>query len=965
MPATCHLTSGARLALLGAAATAFQTLVSRAFLAAFGGNEAVLAALLGAWLVAGAVGAALGRERPRAAALALAAYAPLAAAGLVAARVLPAAFPAGAAPGPAAALLWAALAEGPACAAAGAAFAGLASSFPTGGRAYAAESLGAAAAGAALSAVLLGRVPDLALASGAALLAALAAAAGARRSLAAGALACGLASASALASPSLASWTLAAQGRWLAGGEERPSASSWIVVARSAGAPAIFADRAPVSAGPDAAGAEEIAHLALALHPAPRRVAVLGVPPPGTFAETRRHGAEIEALVEDPGLLDVLGAELPEWADPRLHAEAGDARRFLSARPRALDAILVVAPPPTSALRNRLFTAELFAAARGALAPGGIVAVALPGHAAAASEETRRLHSSVARTIEAAVGPPLVLPAGRTLYVAGRADLPSPSAAASAISTALAARGIAPVHLGPGTLANLLSPLRIAEAARWASLPEPPNRDLRPTTYRLALARALAQTGDLGAASLALVAAALLAGVLLALGPRSRPVEMAVAASGASALAIQLVLLLVYQIGTGALYRGLGLLVAGFMAGAGAGAALGARGAPRRLVLATAAGQAALTLALALAAPAITHSGSATPALAVAAAAAAGLLPGAQFAAASRALGGRAATLWAADLAGAAVAALATFTFAVPALGVRGALATVAALQLASAALLLLPPAPARTAAPARLVPAVPVALAGVAVLAALDATQLGVYALTLGRPYRLVALAALLLPLVAATEPRPLADLARRAGEALARVRNEARMSAARLASFAALVPASAFPVGRCFFQVPFLFCHVCPRPCAFGWIRPYAVPAALVANAFDRRFCERVCPVGTAQAACASLSGGRPRRLPRAAGVLRNAVVGFTAISWFVVRAEKDEGVQGGGLYALVFRNSWTPSLAVLGVSAALLLASFRWRRPFCGALCPIGGASALVRAAEDRLVPLRHREEVGGDG
>ncbi len=937
MAATFHLPSGARLALLGAAAAAFQTLVSRAFLAAFGGNEAVLAALLGAWLLAGAAGAAIARERPRLAALALAAYPPLAAAGLVAARVLPAAFPAGAAPGPSAALLWAVLAEGPACAAAGAAFAGLVTSSGSGGRAYAADSFGAAAAGAALSAVLLGRVPDLVLASGAALVAALAAAASARRSLAVGAL---------------------------AGGEERPSSSSWIVVTRSAGGGAIFADRDPVAAGPDTAGAEEIAHLALALHPSPRRVAVLGVPPPGTFAEVRRHGAEVEALVEDPGLLETLRGALPEWADPRLHAEAGDARRFLAARARTFDAILVVAPPPTSALRNRLVTAELFEAAGAALARGGIVAVALPGHAASASDETRRLHSSVARTIEAAVGRPIVLPAGRTMYVAGRADLPSPEAAAAAISSALAARGIAPVHLGPGTVADLLSPRRITEATRWASLPEPANRDLRPTTYRLALARALAETGDLGAASLALLAAALLAGVLLALGPRSRPVEIAVAASGASGLAIQLVLLLAYQIGTGALYRGLGLLVAGFMAGAGGGAVLGARGGPRRVVLAAAAGQAALAVALALAAPAIAAGGSAAPALAVAAAAAAGLLPGAQFAAASRALDGRAATLWAADLAGAALAALATFTFAVPSLGVRGSLAAVAVLQLASVALLLLRPAPARTAAPARILPAVPLALAAVVALAAWDATQLGFYALTIGRPCRLAALAALLLALAAATEPRTLADLARRAGDALARVRAEARMSVARLASFVALVPAAAFPVGRCFFQVPFLFCHVCPRPCAFGWIRPYAVPAALLANAFDRRFCERVCPIGTAQAACASLSRGRARRLPRA-GVLRNAVVAFTAVSWFVVRAEKAEGVQGGGLYALVFRNSWAPSLAVLGVSAALLLAAFRWRRPFCDALCPIGGASALVRAAEDRLVPLRRGEEVCGDG
>lgn len=964
MPATPHRSAAARLALLGAAAAAFQTLVSRAFLAAFGGNEAVLAALLGAWLLAGAAGAALGRTRPRASALALAGYGPLAAAGLVAARILPAAFSAGAAPGPSAALLWAVLTIGPACAAAGAAFAGLAPASGTGGRAYLAESLGAAASGAALSAILLGRAPDLALAAGATLLAAAAAACGARRALAIGAVACGIGAAAVLASPRLAAWTLAAQGPWLAGADERPSASSWIVVAGPAGAPAVFADRDPVAAGPDAAGAEEIAHVALALHPSPRSVAVLGVPPPGTFAEIRRHAAAVEALVEDAGLLATLRGTLPEWSDALLLAEAGDARRFLAARARRLDAILIVAPPPTSALRNRLFTAELLGAARAALADGGLLAVALPGHAASASEETRRLHSSVARTIEAAIGPPLVLPAGRTIYVAGRADLPAPAAAAGAISAALVARGIAPVHLGPGTLATLLSPQRTADAARWASLREPPNRDLRPTTYRLALARVVAETGDLGAASLALLASALLAGILMALGPRSRPVEIAVAASGASGLALQLVLLLAYQIGTGALYRGLGLLVAGFMAGAAAGAALGARGDARRVVLAGAAGQAALALGLALAAPAIASGGSAATAVAIAAAAAAGLLPGAQFAAASRALGGRAATLWAADLAGAALAALATFTFAVPALGVRGALVAVAALQLASAALLALPSAPARATAPARILPAMPLALGAVAVLAAWDATELGVYALTVGRPYRIVALAALLLSLVAAAEPRSFADLARRARDALARVGATARMSAARVTSFAALLPAAAFPLGRCFFQVPFLFCHVCPRPCAFGWIRPYAVPAALVANAFDRRFCERVCPVGTAQTACALLAGGRARRIPFA-GALRNAVLAFTAISWFVVRAEKDEGVQGGGLYALVFRNAWAPSIAVLGVAAAVLLASFRWRRPFCDALCPIGGASALVRRAEDRLVPLRRRAEVRADG
>ena len=78
------------------------------------------------------------------------------------------------------------------------------------------------------------------------------------------------------------------------------------------------------------------------------------------------------------------------------------------------------------------------------------------------------------------------------------------------------------------------------------------------------------------AGALLLAAAALLAGTLLALRPRSHPVELAVAASGATGIGLQLALLIAFQAGTGALYGELGLLVAGYMLGAAAGAAVGA-----------------------------------------------------------------------------------------------------------------------------------------------------------------------------------------------------------------------------------------------------------------------------------------------------------------------------------------------------------------------------------------------------
>jgi spermidine synthase len=943
------------LLLVGAATTAVQTLLARSFLAAFGGNEAVLAALLGAWLAAGAAGAALGRARTTSADYALPLYPPLAAAAIVAARLAPATFPVGAAPGIGAALFWGLALAGPPCVAAGAAFTRLARHTGA-GRAFAFESIGAAAAGSLLSVWLLGRVPDLALAAGAVLAATAAGALVARRRLAVAAL--GLAAAATLAHPSLARWTLSAQGAWLAGAEERPSPTSWLVLSRASGEPVLYADRTPVAAGPDRAGAEETIHLPLALHPAPRAVAIIGVPPAGAMAELRRHAPEsVEVVVEDAGLLAALRADFPEWAAPDLRAVAVDARRFLAERPGRFDVVLLVSPEPTSAQRNRAFTVERFDAVRRALRPGGIVMVALPGHAAAASLETRRLHSSIARTLASAVGAPLVLPAGRTLYIAGRPDLPAPERAARTVAAALAARGIAPAHLTPAVLDALLSPQRLADAARWSSLPEPVNRDLSPTTYRLALAQRLAQSGDAGGTALLLLSAALLVATLLALGPRSRPVELAVAASGATGIGLQLALLLAFQIGTGALYRELGLLVAGYMAGAAAGAWLGRRGEARRLVVGAALGQAFVALLLALAAPLVAGGGETARPLAVAATFLAGLLPGVQFAAAGRALAGSGAagTLWAADLAGAAFCSLLLLTFAVPALGVRGAIGTLGALQLAAAALLLLPRrAPAGVERPSRLLPSVPLAFAAAVALAGWPATNLSFQALALGLPWRIAALLALGAALAASLELPPLEAARARVRASLAQLRAETRLAPSRLLSFAALLPAAAFPPARCYFAVPFLFCHACPRPCVFGWLRPWIVPVALAANLFDGRFCQRVCPLGTVQSACLTLSPRPPRRL-RGAGALRLAVLVFTAAAYFIVKAGKEAEIQGSGLYVALFKNSWSPSLTVLVVAALLLLASFRWRRPFCEALCPIGAASALAATAENRLAPL----------
>ncbi len=942
----------ARLFLLGASTALFQTLFSRELLSAFSGNEAVLAALLAPWLVLTSGGALAARKRLPRPSLALALLGPAAVCSLASARLLPMTFAGGAAPGTGTALVWSFILLAPACLLSGLAFTWLVAGRGDSGRGYLAESLGAGVAGALASLLLLGWLPTFSLAALALVASGLGAVLGLARRRALLAALPSLAVAGALFALPVGPWLLGLQAEHLRGAVERESPFGSLVIVDRRGQLEVFADRLPVVAGLDPAAAEEAAHLPLALVESPSSVAIIGVPPAGAVAELLAHGvARLDYVLEDQVLLGALGERLAELRDERVRLHAADPRRWLQGRAGAFDAILLFSPEPTSAQLNRTFTAEFFSVAARALAPGGLVAVSLPGHAEYASHEKRRLHSSVRRTLDSVFARSLTLPAGATLYLArASGDLPEKELP-GAIAGALSARGIAPAHLNRASLEGLLSKRRLEDAERWSSLAEPVNRDLRPTTYHLALEQALAELGEVGSGGLLLLALALIVGALLVFGPRSRPLDFAVFTSGAGGMANQLLLMLAYQLAAGALYREIGLLLAGFMFGAAAGAWLGERRAPRIVAIGADAAQLLFALLFALALPGLVSSGPWARGLGFAATFVAGLLPGLQFTAAARAVGGPAASvggrLYAADLMGAALAALVTFTFLVPTLGLRGTALAVAGLKLLSLLALLAfreEPKEMRSNALPALLPLAFVAL----VAAAAGAPGQGrLFALGSSRPYGLAVALGLLLCLLAAFEPKRVHALIVAASR---RVR-ALGVGVERAAYFVLLSPLAALPLGRCYFEVPFVLCHACPRPCVFGVFRRYLVLVALVANLHDRRFCERTCPLGAAQVACGRVRGRSLRRLPLARG-LRLVSLLLVAVAWFAARGARGEGVEGQGVYALFFKNAFTPSLAVLAVSLGLLLLSFFVRRPFCEALCPIGAASSLIGGLERRL-------------
>jgi len=168
---------------------------------------------------------------------------------------------------------------------------------------------------------------------------------------------------------------------------------------------------------------------------------------------------------------------------------------------------------------------------------------------------------------------------------------------------------------------------------------------------------------------------------------------------------------------------------------------------------------------------------------------------------------------------------------------------------------------------------------------------------------------------------------------------------------SFLLLLPLAALPLARCYFRVPYIFCHVCLRPCTFGLLRPYVVTGALLANFGEQRFCERVCPLGLAQASAARMRLRGTKRLGVAAWLLRAVALLVVAALYPLIRGDHRSGKEGVGFFTWFFSNAYTVSAWAIGITAALLALSFVVQRPFCEGLCPIGAAGDLVHRAERR--------------
>ncbi len=360
---------------------------------------------------------------------------------------------------------------------------------------------------------------------------------------------------------------------------------------------------------PDPQNAEEQVHYALLQHPQPEAVLLLGSGVAGLAGEILKTKTvqRLDYVELDPRLIEVAQAILPDSAwqpfrDKRLRLIFEDGRRFIRRGEGRYDVIIMALPEPSNALLNRFYTREFFQDVKVRLQPQGVFSFGLPGAATGLSPARRSFLGLAAATLRQ-VFPAVLVQPGVTWRFFASPQVGLLTSDPEILSNRRAARHLDLLYVREYYLRANLSPARLAYAQQMLQVPEVIiNTDGRPwgLYYGLLLAgleadswlpqvlRGLRQVGmgNLYAALVLLTVAIWLWSWRQRRRGGQLPYVYAVFTMGVGVMALEMVVLILFQVTLGYLYGQLSLLLAAFMVGMAGGAYLAgaglARGTPAR-----------------------------------------------------------------------------------------------------------------------------------------------------------------------------------------------------------------------------------------------------------------------------------------------------------------------------------------------------------------------------------------------
>lgn len=172
---------------------------------------------------------------------------------------------------------------------------------------------------------------------------------------------------------------------------------------------------------PDVYTSEEAVHYALLLHTSPETVLLVGGGMSNCITQISKHPT-IKKIVYcelDPMLFKVnekyVGAEI---INDKLVTVFGDARHHIKTTSETYDVIIINLPDPVNGQLNRFYTAEFFAEARTRLKHEGLLSVRITAPPDIVSPLFAQLLNTMYSTLKTSFSNIVVLPAAKTTFIA-------------------------------------------------------------------------------------------------------------------------------------------------------------------------------------------------------------------------------------------------------------------------------------------------------------------------------------------------------------------------------------------------------------------------------------------------------------------------------------------------------------------------------------------------------------------
>ena len=463
-----------------------------------------------------------------------------------------------------------------------------------------------------------------------------------------------------------------------------------LVVTEDAGQYNFIEDGLPLFSTHNIEQVEETVHYAMAQRPDAKRVLLISGGASGTTQEILKYSqAEVDYVELDPLVLEVARRFLPRQLDsPRIHVINADGRQYVRQTGDRYNVVIVDVPDPSTSQINRLFTREFFDQVHRVLAPDGVMSLSLGSYEGYISKELARLIAVADRTLQQSFKHVLILPGARNFFLASDGQL------TAAVAERIDRAGISTRLVDRSYCDAMLTPDRMADVRRVLSADVPINEDFNPILYfyhlRYWISQFTLSFGLLEAGGVVILLIYLL---------RLRPVPLALFAGGFAASALEVVLLLGFQILYGCVYHQVGLIITMFMLGLGAGSLVMNRLLPvcgRNHLVALALAITIYSVCVPYILMALGHSESnvaawaAIPAMTLLLA----MLVGMEFPLAGKVgfqeVAATAARLYTADYIGAALGALLVSTLLIPVLGVTAVCLMAAGLNLLAAGMMII-----------------------------------------------------------------------------------------------------------------------------------------------------------------------------------------------------------------------------------------------------------------------------------